>query len=418
MKIILAIINFLMLSTLVLTVSGCNGGNGGVRSSWVQLGPGGQVIARVINSGGSCPVITVDGQGFQMSLRQLPDDEFPSLVCEFLIPEGASGASVDGRALSLPVSQPERLVIIGDTGCRLEFGDPPQSCNDPGQWPFERIALAASSFAPDLVIHVGDYLYREDDACPEGDEGCEGSPFGDNETTWKADFFSPADPLLRAAPWAFTRGNHEECSRAGRGWFNFLDPNPPFADCQKYTPPYAINLDGLQLLMLDSSAAKDDSAPAEEVAVYTAQIDELEDAALGDGWIVTHHPFWGIGQDSDGVFDLNDTLQTASGNVLTDDISLVLSGHIHLFELLKFDSGRQPQFVIGFSATELDPEITVPLAGMEIGGDTVSEGITFDQFGFVTMERAGNLWNAQIRDVDGLVLLECVIDGSDVDCSQ
>ena len=134
--------------------------------------------------------------------------------------------------------------------------------------------------------------------------------------------------------------------------------------------------------------------------------------------MLTHHPFWGIGQDSDGVFDLNDTLQTATGNVLTDDISLVLSGHIHLFELLKFESGRQPQFIIGFSGTELDPTLTAPLAGMEIGGDTVSEGITFHQFGFVTMERAGNLWNAQIRDVDGQMLLECVIDGNDVDCSE
>ncbi len=36
-----------------------------------------------------------------------------------------------------------------------------QACNDPAQWPFERVADAAAATAPDLVIHVGDYHYRE-----------------------------------------------------------------------------------------------------------------------------------------------------------------------------------------------------------------------------------------------------------------
>ena len=110
---------------------------------------------------------------------------------------------------------------MGDTGCRLETGDPPQSCNDPQAWPFKQISDMASSFNPNLVIHVGDYLYRQD-ACPQGDNGCEGSPFGDNYATWDADFFAPANRLLRKAPWVFSRGNHEECGRAGKGWFCFL----------------------------------------------------------------------------------------------------------------------------------------------------------------------------------------------------
>jgi hypothetical protein len=32
---------------------------------------------------------------------------------------------------------------------------------------------------PSLVIHVGDYIYRES-PCPAGDKGCKGSPYGDN----------------------------------------------------------------------------------------------------------------------------------------------------------------------------------------------------------------------------------------------
>ena len=82
---------------------------------------------------------------------------------------------------------------------------------------------AAAASQPDLVIHVGDYLYRESE-CPKN-MGCSGSPRGDNKgDAWYADFFEPASKLLAAAPWIMTRGNHEICSRAGRGYFLFLDP--------------------------------------------------------------------------------------------------------------------------------------------------------------------------------------------------
>ena len=50
-----------------------------------------------------------------------------------------------------------------------------------------------------LIIHVGDYLYRES-ACPPRDSGCARSPHGDDWPTWKADFFAPAAPALLAAP--------------------------------------------------------------------------------------------------------------------------------------------------------------------------------------------------------------------------
>ena len=89
--------------------------------------------------------------------------------------------------------------------------------------PFPRWPAAAAKFKPDLVIHVGDYLYRES-ACPPGNQGCAGSPWGDNWTTWKADFFDPAAPLLAAAPIVLVRGNHEDCKRAGPGWTRLQGP--------------------------------------------------------------------------------------------------------------------------------------------------------------------------------------------------
>jgi len=306
-------------------------------------------------------------------------------------------------------------VILGDTGCRLETGDPPQSCNDPEKWPFKQIADIASSFGPDLVIHVGDYLYRED-ACPEGDTGCEGSPFGDNFTSWDADFFTPANRLLNTAPWVVSRGNHEECSRAGKGWFTFLDPNPPFASCQKFTPSYVVDIGFVDLLMLDSSAAEDNSAPSDDVETYASQIEALEEASGDNAWMVTHHPFWGIGESSGEVFMINDTLQAASDNDLADEISLVVTGHIHFFELINFVQNRQPQLIIGMSGTEVDNPVGPPFPGMEIAGATVNEGFNFNNFGFALLELVDGVWNMSIRGVKGDILLECEIDGSAANC--
>ena len=52
---------------------------------------------------------------------------------------------------------------------------------------------------------------------------------------------------------------------------------------------------------------------------------------------------WGVLPDSDGkdVTVINQTLQAASNNSLPRAIELVLTGHIHLGEMLGF-SGRQP----------------------------------------------------------------------------
>ena len=109
------------------------------------------------------------------------------------------------------------------------------------QWPFASVAASAADWDPDLIIHVGDYLYRES-PCPADNAGCAGSPYGDTWATWNADFFEPAAPLLDAAPWILVRGNHEDCSREGTGWFRYLDPMPMPRSCEPYTEPYALTI--------------------------------------------------------------------------------------------------------------------------------------------------------------------------------
>src|SRR6266851_9460813 len=123
---------------------------------WVEVGEGGGAIARVVvNTAADCPALRVDGSALPMVLRKpVPSGLRPA--CEVAIPPGVKSASVNGQALALPKSDPSRIVVIGDTGCRVQ-GPRVQDCNDPAKWPFETVAGRAAAAKPELVIHVGDY---------------------------------------------------------------------------------------------------------------------------------------------------------------------------------------------------------------------------------------------------------------------
>ena len=181
--------------------------------TWVQLGEGGAAIAKVVVvSAGNCPSINIGGTIHPMVERHPIPNGFRPL-CEATIPSNTQSASVNGQALALPKPNPSIVIVFGDTGCRIK-GSEVQACNDPAKWPFEQVASDAASEKPDLMIHVGDYLYREV-LCPAGSEAmCGDTPAGDNWETWKADFFAPATKLLTVVPWAFARANHESCDRS------------------------------------------------------------------------------------------------------------------------------------------------------------------------------------------------------------
>ena len=163
--------------------------------------------------------------------RRTRSRAFPVLVCELLIPAGTTAAAIGKQKLPLPPDTLAAVAVIGDTGCRLKADKDAdhdddgkfQDCDSKSAWPFSTLAKNVAKRKPQLLVHVGDYIYRES-PCPKGDKGCKGSPYGDNWDTWKADFFKPAAPLLAAAPWIATRGNHEICARAGDGFMLFLDP--------------------------------------------------------------------------------------------------------------------------------------------------------------------------------------------------
>ncbi|HXJ77882.1 MAG TPA: metallophosphoesterase [Candidatus Methylomirabilis sp.] len=388
---------------------------------FTELGPTG-LIARAVTADTTCPEIELDGNAQSMQVRAVsaPPD-FPILVCETAVPASIHHAVVGQQELPLFKPNPTRIVVIGDAGCRIEGSDA-QACNDPLAWPFADVAKQAALVRPDLVIHVGDYIYRED-PCPSGDLGCAGSPFGENWETLQADLFTPAQPLLQAAPWVFVRGNHEICSRGGEAWFRVLSPLPMPPICVDYTDPYKISLGNVDLLILDSAITDDTSIPPDQVAAFKVQFDVLREMVTGDSWLVTHKPLYVFGNagEQNGVEQLfidQQVLQTASGNDFPLDIRLFIGGHVHLFETLSFGfgNGRPPQLVAGISGTELSAAVTTPLTGLEMAGLEVTSGTTEHQFGFVVMQKGTTQWTATLRGVDGVPRLGCRLEPESLEC--
>jgi hypothetical protein len=97
-------------------------------------------------------------QPMQVRAQPSPPD-YPVLVCEATIPTGVTSASVAGQTLPLPKPSPNRIVVIGDAGCRVGKA---QACNDPQAWPFEQVANSAAAFSRPCDPTSATLLYREE----------------------------------------------------------------------------------------------------------------------------------------------------------------------------------------------------------------------------------------------------------------
>jgi len=430
-------------------------------------------FARVIvTSGQPCPTLLAGRQVLAMRKRGNPHG-FAVDVCEAEVPF-ETALTIDGSELALPRAHRgvDRVVVVGDTGCQ------PSKQSDCGldnpAWPFPAIAQAAAAAKPDLVLHMGDYNYRGtpssfektvdgkqvktyyydagDGATPA--EMCEvpgpyysqnstGNPDADAWEAWWLDFFQPAAPLLAAAPWIVTRGNHELCSHAGPGWLYFLGPSsdlPAGGGAQVSCPsqdgegpalphlvfvePQVIALDGLTVAVLDSANACDEMTNF--IDRYRAQLQSIAARLPGHSehpaWLIGHRPIWGVegttstppyqcdNQPGTGVAQpygvLNRTLQCAlagpAAEELLPKLDLLLAGHMHRFESLEFaaGSGRPRLLVVGNGGVLEDTEPPTGSFSQVVDGvDT--NGFAVEQFGFVTFTRgAGDEWRGAVTTVD------------------
>jgi hypothetical protein len=423
--------------------------------AWVQWTGEGHAEVRMVSATAQCPDLQVDGRPLPMHLRApaatvragqvRPAWDVP--VCEASVPPGARELRVGEHRLPVPNPQPRRIVVLGDSGCRIAQGVA-QACDDPADWPFARVSELAAATRPDLVVHVGDYHYREQ-PCPAGTQGCAGSPWGYGWEPWRADFFVPAAPLLAAAPWVFVRGNHEECARAGQGWFRLLAPGPfearrscddPSQDAAAdYDRPFAVPLgDGLQLLVVDSAVAGnaplDPRKPrdAQTRARYAQDMRDVAQLAARPGtrsWFLSHHPVLGFAADGpQALFPGNPALQEAlratNGDALfPPSVQLALHGHVHLFEALAFASGEPPTLVAGHGGVKLDEDLSAAaLQGASPApGVSIRAALHSQRFGFVLLERAEKSpddWTLTAFGVEGAPFATCGLGpGRDFHCT-
>jgi hypothetical protein len=361
-------------------------------SAWVQAAASG-FEARMVTADAQCPAIQTDRGPMPMRPRAAASAGFP-LLCAAPIAPGVTRARIGNTVLPLPVANPTRILVLGDTGCRIK-GAALQACNDPKAWPFPQVAAAAAKLKPQLVIHLGDYLYRES-ACPPGNQGCAGSPWGDNWTTWKADFFDPAQPLLAAAPIVLARGNHEACSRAGAGWLRLQGPQAfdAAAPCAPHLPLYVVELGDLRLAVMDDASADDVSIVRRDLPSYGAELAGLAKIPA-PVWFVHHRPIWGavtgpLGIPVGGNLTLIAAVQqvTAQGApAIPPNVELMLSGHLHTFEAINYAGAVPPQLVAGNGGDDL---LVTPknLRGTQFQGHsgvTVADGLSVGGFGFLLM---------------------------------
>lgn len=385
--------------------------------SWIMFNADGKAeIRAIVPVGQSCPLAHNGTVDIALAPASTADAAFPVILCRADLPPDATTIRIGATNLKAPKPTVNRIVVLGDSGCRLKAGSDPQACNDPKAWPFATLATHAAGEAPDLIIHVGDYHYREM-ACPPGNVGCAGSPWGYDWPAWNADFFAPAAPLLSAAPWVMLRGNHEDCRRAGHGWTLLLSPDamPASAPCLAAHHPYRIDIGGLALVVID-----DNDAPNQTINPTVAQrmTQDLKNTIpVGQPWwLLTHHPAHGVvkvkGADEAGD---NPTLsQAIAANPAAD---LLISGHIHALQVENYQDGHPPQLVVGTGGDALEKHGFPDLGGVVSGGWTIRAGFSDIDFGYAVMERDGEDWRITGHRPDGAPAKYCRLHRGQITCT-
>lgn len=424
--------------------------------AWVQATADGRWQVRAITTAAQCPVLRWRDGWLPMATRAEPAVMPPRALgaqadtkasvfalrsCEAAWPAGVPEVRLGAQRLARPQQEFKHIVLMGDTGCRMKQSENAfQDCLDPRQWPFAAIARVAAALQPDLVVHVGDIHYRES-PCPPGRVGCAGSPWGYGADTWLADLFLPAEPLLATAPWVFVRGNHESCSRAGLGWFRFLDAEPWAAarSCEEpaqdlkadFSEPFAVALSSdTQLIIFDSSFAAGRAYPPDSpVALrYTAQLRRVAELAATKphNFFLNHHPVLGFAGSAGGdVKPGNAGLLSVMAalhptRLFADGVDVVMNGHVHLFEAIGFASHHPSALVLGNSGSQIEGRIdpAAALAGQPAPGVQVASFATQDGYGFATLDRVEDGWHLTEWDVAGRPLVKCTLQAARLQCGS
>jgi hypothetical protein len=436
-----------------------------------------QLVARaLVPIEAPCPTIQAQGSKgpvtIEMTERRPGATAAPAfstvLSCSAPLPTGLTEANIAG--LSIPSAIPatvDQIAIFADSGCRVD-DKRIQDCNDPDAWPLGRIADQIAAAKPDVILNPGDYYYREiqcpvEDAakCSPGPAPTEGMPFDENDQGWLYEAITPMKPMFPVAPIAFLRGNHEECGRAGNGFFLYFDPRPgneatcaPVATADglepaepQTTPTWAFDLGvsparTLRVAMVDNAYGTD-----KELTDWVARqrISYQEAAALTvprpgrESWLMTHRPIFSVISDVNLPEDdpLEETWssdgQMVASYGLLGHYSMILSSHNHFAQAVQIP-GQPGSLVMGNGGALLDPVDPKGYYIPKYGPLTKADGTprvpglppypnatslwTANKYGYAlaTPSPQPTAWQLVEKEFTGTTLATCTLADRQIDC--
>lgn len=369
-----------------------------------------QLVARaLVRAEATCPQVSVSGAGGDRELDMTPrrpgataQPAFASLLaCSAPLPAGLTSATVAG--LTIPAALPDEVdevAILADSGCRVDEKRI-QDCNSRDGWPLAQMAERIAAARPDVILDPGDYYYREiacpaEDAakCSPGPSPTPGMPFDENDQGWLYEMIEPMSPMFPVAPIAFLRGNHEDCGRAGNGFFLYLDPRDGVEDLcapqqtgdglqahpPQTTPTWAFDLPiaanggrELRVAMVDSAYGTDKELTdwVDKQRVSYSEAAALTTPTPGrESWLLTHRPLFAVIADVNLPKDdpLADTWssdgQMVASYGLLDNYSMILASHNHYLQATQIP-GQPGALIMGNGGALLDPpgEYYIPAYG-------------------------------------------------------
>jgi len=219
------------------------------------------------------------------------------------------------------------------------------------------------------------------------------------------------------------RGNHEDCSRAGEGWFRFLDPSPMPQACRDLTGDYVIRLGDFGVVVVDGAKVKDTAGEdSDQIPVLRRQFSDVLAKIPAYAWLVTHKPVNAMlakpGYPQTNIVS-NRVLQAALGADMPASVHLYVAGHIHFFQAVDFGGARPAQLVVGTGGDNLEDMPTAPVAGADINGLKALEAVTYSGFAYMVWDRVGgDAWSGTLFDIDGKPLNRCRLAGRSLHCGS
>jgi hypothetical protein len=149
-------------------------------------------------------------------------------------------------------------------------------------------------------------------------------------------------------------------------------------------------------------------------------VSELQSFHVDHAWLVDHHPFWGVKSAGSGnsVKPLSAPLEAAWSEVQPTGIEMIVSGHVHMFAVIPFDSGRPTQLIAGDGGTELAVPVPASIDGTVIQGNSVHGSQTRAEFGYTWLRKTDAGWNLTLRSTEAFAIVKCAISNSQTACGD